>query len=43
LTLYWTINNLLSVVQTKLIRSRPEPPTGPDAAQVLTRPQKRRK
>lgn len=43
LTLYWTINNLLSVVQTKLIRSRPEPPTGPAAGPVLTRVQKRRK
>ncbi|HTL18691.1 MAG TPA: membrane protein insertase YidC, partial [Patescibacteria group bacterium] len=41
LTLYWTVQNLLSIVQTKLIRTMPEPavPKGP----VLTPPPKKRK
>ena len=42
LTLYWTVQNILSIVQTKLIRNLPEnaaPAQGP----VLTGPQKRRK
>jgi len=42
LTLYWTVQNLLSILQTKLTRTVPEtaaPPKGP----VLTAPQKKRK
>jgi len=42
LTLYWTVQNLLSILQAKLIRMLPEettPPRGP----VLTGPPKRRK
>ena len=41
LTLYWTVQNLLSIVQTKLIRTTSEPsaPKGP----VLTPPLKKRK
>ena len=41
LTLYWTVQNLLSIVQTKLIRTTSEPPAakGP----VLTPPLKKRK
>jgi YidC/Oxa1 family membrane protein insertase len=42
LTLYWTVQNLLSILQTKLIKMMPEqtaPPSGP----VLTGPPKRRK
>ena len=41
LTLYWTVQNLLSIVQTKLIRTIPEPP-GPKGP-VLTPPPKKRK
>ena len=42
LTLYWTVQNILSIVQTKLTRTSPE--TQPAVqAPVLTRPQKRRK
>ena len=42
LTLYWTVQNLLGIVQTKLIRNIQEPPTGAKAP-VLTPPQKKRK
>ncbi len=42
LTLYWTVQNLLSIVQTKLIRNISEPSAGPKAP-VLTSPQKKRK
>jgi YidC/Oxa1 family membrane protein insertase len=42
LTLYWTVQNLLSIVQTKLTRTKAEPAT-PDKPQVLTPPQKKRK
>jgi YidC/Oxa1 family membrane protein insertase len=42
LTLYWTVQNLLSIVQTKLTRTKPEP-VGPEKPQVLTPPQKKRK
>jgi YidC/Oxa1 family membrane protein insertase len=40
LTLYWTVQNLLSIVQTKLIRTTMEPVTvkGP----VLTQPKKKK-
>ncbi|HEV2395143.1 MAG TPA: membrane protein insertase YidC [Verrucomicrobiae bacterium] len=41
LTLYWTVQNLLSIVQTKLIRMNPD--TAPMAAPVLTPPPKKRK
>jgi YidC/Oxa1 family membrane protein insertase len=42
LTLYWTVQNLLSIVQTKLTRTNPVP-AGQDKPQVLTPPQKKRK
>ena len=42
LTLYWTVQNLLSIVQTKLIRTMP-PPAVPAKGPVLTPPQKKRK
>ena len=42
LTLYWTVQNILSIVQTKLIRNLPQEPAPPQGP-VLTAPQKRRK
>jgi YidC/Oxa1 family membrane protein insertase len=42
LTLYWTVQNLLSIVQTKLIRTTPEPPPATKGP-VLTPQVKRRK
>jgi len=42
LTLYWTVQNLLSIVQTKLIRTLPESPA-PGKSPGLTGPPKRRK
>jgi YidC/Oxa1 family membrane protein insertase len=42
LTLYWTVQNLLSIVQTKLTRMKPEAPV-PAKAPVLTSPPKKRK
>jgi len=42
LTLYWTVNNLLSIVQTKLTRTLPETST-PARGPVLTPPPKKRK
>jgi len=42
LTLYWTVQNLLSILQTKLIRTSTVP-VGPAPGPVLTPPQKRRK
>ena len=42
LTLYWTVQNLLSILQTHLTRTVPEP-TAPAKAPVLTPPQKKRK
>jgi YidC/Oxa1 family membrane protein insertase len=42
LTLYWTVQNLLSIVQTMLTRTAPEP-VGTAKPQVLTAPQKKRK
>jgi YidC/Oxa1 family membrane protein insertase len=42
LTLYWTVQNLLSIVQTKLTRTRPEP-VAPVKGPVLTPPQKKKK
>jgi YidC/Oxa1 family membrane protein insertase len=41
LTLYWTVQNLLSIVQTKLTHTVPE--TGTAKAPVLTEPLKKRK
>jgi len=43
LTLYWTVQNLLSILQTKLIRMTPEPAATPAKAPVLTPPTKKRK
>jgi YidC/Oxa1 family membrane protein insertase len=40
LTLYWTVQNLLTIAQTKLTKSAPAPAS---AAPVLTAPQKKRK
>ena len=42
LTLYWTVNNLLTILQTKLTRTITEP-TVPAKAPVLTPPQKKKK
>lgn len=42
LTLYWTVQNLLSILQTTLIRKLPEEPP-PGRGPVLTAPAKRRK
>ena len=42
LTLYWTVQNLLTIAQTKLTRNIAEPP-GPAKVQVLTPPQKKKK
>jgi YidC/Oxa1 family membrane protein insertase len=42
LTLYWTIQNLLTIAQTKLTRTQPET-TAPAKVPVLTPPQKKRK
>lgn len=42
LTLYWTVQNLLSILQTKLIRMNPEPAVAAKAP-VLTPPAKKRK
>jgi membrane protein insertase Oxa1/YidC/SpoIIIJ len=48
MTLYWTVNNLWTICQTKLTRTTTPPatPAGPAAPakpQVLTPPQKKRK
>jgi YidC/Oxa1 family membrane protein insertase len=48
MTLYWTVNNLWTICQTKLTRTKPPDPTtpgGPAPAKpaVLTPPQKKRK
>ena len=42
LTLYWTVNNLLTIAQTKLTKMNQAPIT-PGAASVLTPPQKKKK
>ncbi len=42
LTLYWTVQNLLSILQTKLTRTT-NPPAGPPQGPVLTGPPKKRK
>jgi YidC/Oxa1 family membrane protein insertase len=43
LTLYWTVQNLLTILQTYLTRTVPEPTTAPAKVPVLTPPQKKRK
>jgi YidC/Oxa1 family membrane protein insertase len=44
LTLYWTVQNLLTILQTKLTRSAsPAALTAPAKVQVLTPPRKKRK
>jgi YidC/Oxa1 family membrane protein insertase len=43
LTLYWTVQNLLSIVQTKLIRTMPEPAMPSGKGPVLTPQPKKRK
>jgi YidC/Oxa1 family membrane protein insertase len=47
MTLYWTVNNLLTIAQTKLTRPPSPPPAGtspaPAKAPVLTPPPKKRK
>jgi YidC/Oxa1 family membrane protein insertase len=48
MTLYWTVNNLLTICQTKLTRTTMQPPNPaapapPAKAPVLTPPQKKRK
>jgi YidC/Oxa1 family membrane protein insertase len=42
LTLYWTMNNLLTILQTKLIKTTTQP-ASPAKAPALTPPQKKRK
>jgi YidC/Oxa1 family membrane protein insertase len=42
LTLYWTVQNLLTILQTYLTRTVPDT-TGPAKASVLTPPQKKKK
>jgi YidC/Oxa1 family membrane protein insertase len=42
LTLYWTVNNLLTIAQTKLTKTNQAPIT-PGVASVLTPPQKKKK
>src|SRR4030095_7885020 len=43
LTLYWTVQNLLTILQTKLTRTVPETAPAPAKGTVLTPPQKKRK
>jgi YidC/Oxa1 family membrane protein insertase len=45
LTLYWTVQNILTIVQTKLTKTAPEPAKAPVPARgpVLTPPQKKKK
>jgi len=47
MTLYWTVNNLLTIAQTKMTRAKSDPPppagSAPAKAPVLTPPQKKRK
>jgi YidC/Oxa1 family membrane protein insertase len=42
LTLYWTVNNILTIVQTKLTKTN-QPPVAPAAASVLTPASKKKK
>jgi YidC/Oxa1 family membrane protein insertase len=42
LTLYWTVQNLLSIVQTKLIRTKPDLPTAPKGPVLTPLPKKRK-
>jgi YidC/Oxa1 family membrane protein insertase len=43
LALYWTVNNLLTVIQTKLTRAQSASAAATTAAPVLTRPPKKKK
>jgi YidC/Oxa1 family membrane protein insertase len=43
LTLYWTVQNLLTIAQTKLTKAAPEPAAAQPKASVLTPPQKKKK
>jgi YidC/Oxa1 family membrane protein insertase len=43
LTLYWTVQNLLTILQTKITKTLPEPPARPPKNPALTPPQKKRK
>jgi len=44
LTLYWTVQNILTIVQTKLTKTVPEPATAPSGrGSVLTPPQKKKR
>jgi YidC/Oxa1 family membrane protein insertase len=43
LALYWTVQNLLTILQTKLTKTAPAATTPPVKAPVLTPPQKKRK
>ncbi len=43
LALYWTVNNLLTILQTKLTRTNTPATATPAPAPVLTRPQKKKK
>jgi YidC/Oxa1 family membrane protein insertase len=42
LTLYWTVNNLLTIAQTKLTKMN-QPPAAPGATPALTPPPKKKK
>lgn len=42
LTLYWTVQNLLSILQTKLIRMKPDAASGAPAAVLTPAPKKRK-
>jgi len=42
LTLYWTVQNLLTILQTKLTKTVPEPAAAPKVP-VLTTPPKKKK
>jgi len=42
LTLYWTVNNLLTIAQTKLTKMN-QAPTVPGVVSALTPPQKKKK
>jgi YidC/Oxa1 family membrane protein insertase len=43
LTLYWTVQNLLSILQTRLIQTKSDSPGPPPGKPVLTPPPKKRK
>jgi YidC/Oxa1 family membrane protein insertase len=43
LTLYWTVQNILTIIQTKLTKTKAATPTAAAKPAVLTRPLKKRK